>query len=292
MWMSPKEIIFIALWLFAPATAGRSQPAGDKYIIAAMTDAEQMAFVLVRTRSAGNIGAAARALKNMGFADLRLVAPAAGEDRVASEMAVHGRDVLARARRYPDLAAALEDRTLALGTTCRLGGERVQAGPLREVAAQLSALAAERIAIVFGPEDHGLSNYELSFCQRLIVIPTAPEYPSLNLAQAVMLTAWELFMARGDSGAPQADCAPPALAPWPESAAMLARLERALIAIGFLPADHPEHIMASLRALFGRAGLSPHEVAILSGIAHQVNWFAQGGRETIERKQRAGRAIR
>lgn len=256
-----------------------------------MTDAEQIAFVLVRTRSAGNIGAAARALKNMGFADLRLVAPATGEDRVASEMAVHGRDVLARARRYPDLAAALDDRTLALGTTCRLGGDRVQAEPLREAAGELSR-GAERVAIVFGPEDHGLSNYELSFCQRLIVIPTAPDYPSLNLAQAVMLTAWELFMARGDTGAAQAQSAPPALAPWPQSAAMLARLERALIAIGFVPADHPEHIMASLRGLFGRAGLSPREVDILSGIAQQVNWFAHGGRETIERKQRAGRAIR
>jgi len=248
-----------------------------------------MAFVLVRTKSAGNIGAAARALKNMGFADLRLVAPAAGEDRVASEMAVHGRDILQRARRYPDLAAALEDRTLALGTTCRFGGDRAPAQPLRQVAAELSVLA-ERVAVVFGPEDHGLSNYELSFCQRLIVIPTAPEYPSLNLAQAVMVTAWELFMARRDTDPPQARSA--RLAPWPDSAAMLARLERALIAIGFLPADHPEHIMASLRALFGRAGLSSREVDILSGIARQINWFAQGGRETIERKQRTGRAIR
>jgi len=254
-----------------------------------MIEAEQIAFVLVRTKSAGNIGAAARALKNMGFADLRLVAPAAGEDRVASEMAVHGRDILERARRYSDLGAALADRTLALGTTCRFGGDRAPAGPLRQVAVELSGLAAERVAIIFGPEDHGLSNHELSFCQRLIVIPTAPDYPSLNLAQAVMVTAWELFMARADAGASRTQVA---LAPWPDNAAMLARLERALISIGFLPADNPEHIMASLRALFGRAGLSSREVAILSGIARQIDWFARGGRETVERKQRAGRAIR
>ena len=105
---------------------------------------ERFAFVLFRPQSAGNIGAAARALKNMGFDDLRLVAPGTLNNREAAAMAVHADDVLARATVYPDLAAALADCSVAVGTTSRRGGYRSRAHPLRAAAAELVALSPAR----------------------------------------------------------------------------------------------------------------------------------------------------
>jgi tRNA/rRNA methyltransferase len=259
---------------------------------------EQFAFVLVRTKAAGNIGAAARALANMGFGDLRLVAPDATADRVASEMAVHGREILRRAATYPDLGAALRDRIVSIGTTRRPGPYRRGAQPLREAMGELVRLNADaRIAFVFGPEDHGLSNDDLRYCNRLITIPTAAEYSSINLAQSVMLVAYELFVARsldGDSRGISGSKGDPLFAPArvTEVEMMLERLEKALIAIGFLDAAGVERIGFALRGLFGRAGLNARELDILNGIAHQVEWFASGGREIIDEKRRSGKKIR
>src|SRR3954447_21262571 len=158
---------------------------------------ENFAFVLFKPKSPGNIGAVARALKNMGFRDLRLVAPAQPLDIRAEAMAVHGRDLLASAAIYPDLISALEDRTLVVGTTARAGPYRSETRSVREVCAELPVSEDSRIALVFGPEDFGLTNQELKLCQRLLTIPTAAEYPSLNLAQAVLVVAYELMLAAG-----------------------------------------------------------------------------------------------
>jgi len=280
---------------------------------------EQLAIVLFKPKSSGNIGAVARALKNMGLADLRLVAPARFNRRAAAAMAVHASDVLDNARIYPNLIAALDDCTLTVGTTCRPGPYRSSAKALRDMAAELSlASRVNKVAIIFGPEDSGLTNQELKLCHRLLTIPTAPDYCSLNLAQAVMLVAYELMMA---SGVPRARAAldgvgssdeadraesrdeanraelpnQPELiqrAPAQAVEAMLERLAAALVAIGFIPADNPDHIMFAIRNILGRSGLSPRELDILNGLAHQIGWFAEGGRETIEAKLRAGRKIR
>ena len=253
---------------------------------------DQIAFVLCRPMQAGNIGSAARAIKNMGFADLRLVSPAASaENRAATSMAVHAGDVLANATIHPDLAAALHDRTLTVGTTCRPGLYRSGAVSLRDAAAELIAESRRnRIAIIFGPEDHGLTNDELKSCHRLITIPTADEYPSLNLAQAVMVVAYELRLA-SDASATQASGAME-FAPAGEVEAMLTRMSDALIEIGFLPADNPDHIMFALRALFGRSGLSARELDILNGIARQMKWTAEGGAATLAKKRATGRKLR
>ncbi|HKV55526.1 MAG TPA: RNA methyltransferase [Candidatus Binataceae bacterium] len=251
---------------------------------------ENFAFVLFKPKSPGNIGAAARALKNMGLRDLRIVAAAGRDERDATTMAVHGRDILASATCYPDLPAALADRTLVVGTTARSGPYRADARPIREVAPELSAAAAtNRIAIVFGPEDFGLTSEELKQCPRLATILTAPEYPSLNLAQAVMIVAYELMLAAGASR----ELAPlPELASTPEVDAMLARIQRALVAIGFLPEENPDHLMFTIRAMLGRAGLKTRELDILNGIASQMLWFGEGGHETLAAKRRTGRKLR
>ncbi|HYB90565.1 MAG TPA: TrmJ/YjtD family RNA methyltransferase [Candidatus Binataceae bacterium] len=251
-----------------------------------------IAFVLFRPQQAGNIGAAARALRNMGLRDLRLVAPAASSrSRAAHAMAVHGDDVLAATAVHPDLKSALADRTIVAGTTCRRGLYRSGAIALRDAARELAdAAATNRIAIVFGPEDHGLANRELKLCHRLITIPTAPEYPSLNLAQAVMLVAYEMMLALA---APPRDAAPaPELAPAPEVAAMFERMKETLVAIGFLPAENPDHIMFALREIFGRSGIRPRELEILNGITSQIRWAAGDGHRALAEKRRAGMKLR
>ena len=255
-----------------------------------MNPLDQFAFVMVRPLRAGNIGAAARALKNMGIADMRLVAPAAKDDLAELAMAVHARDLLERARVFDDLPSALADCTLTVGTTCRPGPYRDAVVAIRSAAPDLIAASpSNRIAIIFGPEDSGLSNEDLKLCNRLITIPTAPAYPSLNLAQAVVVIAYEL-MSAADIGRTLPASDP--FAPAGEVEAMMARLADALSTIGFLSDENSDHMMFALRELLGRSGLRPRELDILNGIARQIRWFATGGRETAAAKLEAGRKLR
>src|SRR5580658_3817476 len=255
-----------------------------------MAARDRFAFVLFRPQSPGNIGAAARAIKNMGFDDLRLVAPGTLKSREAVAMAVHADDVLAHATIYPELADAIADCSIAVGTTSRRGGYRSRAVALRAAAVELDALAgANKIALVFGREDRGLTNRELKLCHRLVTIPTAPEYPSLNLAQAVMVVAYELMMAA--TAATESARAPEFVAA-SVSDPMLERMAEALVAIGFIPDDNPDHIMLAIREIFGRSGLTARELEILNGMARQMRWVAGGGHRTLAEKRRAGRKLR
>ena len=182
-------------------------------------------------------------------------------------MAVHADDVLAHATIYPELADALADCSIAVGTTSRRGGYRSRAVPLRAAAVELDALAgANKIALVFGREDRGLTNRELKLCHRLVTIPTAPEYPSLNLAQAVMVVAYELMMAANESAAAKVKTDRAThFVEASMSDPMLERMAEALVAIGFIPDDNPDHIMLAIREIFGRSGLTAREVEILNG---------------------------
>jgi TrmH family RNA methyltransferase len=252
---------------------------------------DNFAFILAAPKFSGNVGAAARALKNMGFADLRLVAPRGYDPAVAARRAVHAADVVRQIRIFDDLTSALADRTLTIGTTARAGAYRSEARILREAAPDIIAAARDnRIGVVFGPEDYGLSNREVALCHRLVTIPAAPAYPSLNLAQAVAVVAYEL----GVTLPPPADTATTdrELAAAVEVEAMHRRLQRALIAIGFLSEDNPGHIMHTIRAIHGRGGLRPREVDILNGVARQIEWLASGGAATLAEKRRAGRKLR
>lgn len=248
--------------------------------------------MLVRPKSAGNIGSAARALKNMGFDDLRLVAPeASSKSNAAHSMAVHANDVLAHAKIFPTLGEALEDCHLTVGTTCRGGPYREAVRPLRDCAIELAeASVSNRIAMIFGTEDTGLTNRELKFCQKLITIPASAEYASINLAQAVILCAYELRMAL--AAEPHASVEPQQLASATEVNAAMERLKEALLSIGFLPEENPEHIMFTLRGIFGRSGLTARELEIINGIAKHTKWAAEGGHETLAAKRAAGKKLR
>jgi len=240
--------------------------------------------VLVRPKSSGNVGAVARAMKNLGLGDLRLVGPRRGRDSTAVVRSVHAADVLARAKRHASLADAIADCAWVVGTTCRPGSYRRRMLSPREAAAEILAVcASNRAALVFGPEDHGLSNEDLKRCHELVTIPTHSSYPSLNLAHAVGICCYELFLARHTARAPS-----PALATSDRLEQLYGRLGSALLRIGFLHGANPEHIMFTLRRIFGRAHLDAREVAIWTGIARQIEWFAAGGREVAEEKRKKG----
>jgi len=232
-------------------------------------------IVLVRPRGSANVGAAARAMKNMGVRDLTLVRPAVRRFKAAEAMAVHARDLVRNARVVADVGEAVGDCTLVVGTTCRGGPYREGAEDAQALAPHvLEATAHGPVAVLFGPEDHGLTNDDLRVCQRLITIDTSPAYASLNLAQAVLLVCYELRRAaRAGRRVPRA-VTPARVA---EVERMYRHLQRALLSIGFLHPQNPEHVMFALRALFGRTALADHEVRILLGLARQIEWAGTKG---------------
>ncbi len=223
---------------------------------------ERVRIVLVRPRGAGNVGAAARAMKNCGAGDLAIVRPRA-RLAAAERMAVHARDLVRGAQVVDDVATAVADCRMVVGTTSRAGGYRAGAEDLTAVAPALLAQAeAGPVAILFGPEDHGLSNTDLRHCQRLCSIDTSDEYASLNLAQAVLLVCWELRRA-ARLEAPR----PPAVAPAPAAAgaALDDHLQVALLRRGVLQAQSPEQLRLALR-----------------GLARQMDGAAAGRGATVE----------
>ena len=238
---------------------------------------ENVRVVLVRPRGAANVGAVARAMKNMGLRDLVLVQPARMNSFWTTAMAVHADDVLRHVRRADSLSAAVADCGLVIGTTRRDGLYRAAAQSPRAAAAEILAAAeSNHVALVFGPEDHGLSNDDLKACQRLITIPAAAAYPSLNLAQAVLVCCYEVFLAA--SGRHEsAPALAPALAPAERVEFMFERLQTAFLSIGFLHADNPDHIMFAFRRLLGRAQMEERDVRILLALARQIEWFGRGG---------------
>ncbi len=164
---------------------------------------ERIRVVLVRPRRGGNVGSVARAMKNMGLGDLVVVAPRTRVGRVGERMAAHAGDVLARRRTVATLADAIADCHLVVGTVGRPTTPPDSPAEPRTIAAEVVAASRRgSVALVFGPEDHGLSNAELGLCQRTIRIPTSDDYPSLNLAQAVAVCAYEVLLASLSGEAP------------------------------------------------------------------------------------------
>lgn len=155
-----------------------------------------LAFVLHRPARGGNVGAAARALTTMGFRDLRISGEISFDEEAARAWAHGSLEVFDSVRRYEDLLASLHDRDLVVGTSARRRGDRRDYFTPQDLRKHLQSLnksgVASRVAILFGPEDHGLTNDELDICQLLSEVPMRRAYPSLNLAQAVMVYAYEL----------------------------------------------------------------------------------------------------
>jgi len=230
--------------------------------------ADPTRFVLVGPSHAGNVGAAARAMKVMGFADLVLVAPRFADVLQRDEavaMASGATDVLASARVVATLAEALDGITFACATamTARDFGPPNRAP--RALFAEL-AVSKHRVALVFGSERFGLGNDDVYACHACVTIPTAPDYGSLNLAQAVQLLAYDWRQATGGFPAP-ARSSDPRLADAVAVAGLVEHWRETLEAIGFLDPAAPKKLVARLHRLANRSGLSEEEVHILRGIA-------------------------
>ena len=227
--------------------------------------ASRVCVVLSRPSHPGNIGGAARAMKTMGFADLRLVAPKRYPDAEASALASGATDVLDAARVFATLEEALGDSVLAVGFSSRSRDLSHPARALREFAPEVLAAAARGpVALVFGNETFGLTNDELGRCQSLAMIPANPAYASLNLAAAVQVACYELATS---ARAFPATAEPPRTAATVEDTeALFSHWQAAMIESGFLDPAQPKRLMERMRRLFARAGLEREEVKFLRGM--------------------------
>lgn len=237
---------------------------------------ENIHFTLVAPRSPGNIGAAARIVKNFGLGDLRLVEPCDPSAEEARYLAVGAADVLERARRFPRLEDAVADARFVVGTTSSRGRRpKAPLHPPERLAPEIQRRAKEGpVCVVFGPERSGLTEQQLTLCACLLEIPASPAFPTLNLAQAVAVTGYTIFRAATPAaGTPHPE--PPAEQRQLES--LFRQMEEVLIRVGFLSRSHPAHIMGVLRRLLLRAEPSEREVRILRGIFSQIDWFRREG---------------
>jgi tRNA/rRNA methyltransferase len=229
-------------------------------------------FVLIATSHPGNVGAAARAMKVMGFTDLVLVAPRFDDVHRRPEalaMASGATDVLDSARVVPTLADALDGVTYACATAMTPRDFGPPTFAPRELFGSL-ATDAHRVAFVFGSERFGMGNADVYRCHACLSIPTAPDYGSLNLAQAVQLLAYDWREAIGGH-AVQPRTAVPRRADDTAVQGLLDHWQRTLVDIGFLDPAVPRKLMPRLRQLLNRAQLTVDEVHILRGVARAVD---------------------
>ena len=226
-------------------------------------------IVLVGTTHPGNIGAAARAMKNMGLADLALVAPKIFPSEDATARAAGADDILANAQVYDTLEEAIADREWVVGASARLRTIPWPQLAPRECA-EMAARSPLKTAILFGREHSGLDNEELERCHHLLHIPCNPEFSSLNIAAALQVVSYELFVAAQQEPAPlQPPMSPPATAEQMES--FYRHLDETLHEVRFLHEKKASpSLMRRLRRIFNRVQLEQKEIHILRGILNAI----------------------
>jgi tRNA/rRNA methyltransferase len=240
-----------------------------------------MRIVLIETAGARNLGSVARVMKNFGLSELWLVNPQCDrQGDEAMQMAVHAPEILENAKIVDSLPQALVDCQRAIATAGRIDkGEMKVTNPPQGLS-WLSQVTTS--AIVFGAEDRGLSNAEIQHCQQVIRIPVNPDYPSLNLAQAVGICCYQWQLLQENIQYPEnltsqiaqdlIKSAPIDLATREDTEACYQQLEAMLLKIGYVYPHTAVHRLRKFRQIFDRANLSPSEVAMLRGILRQVNW--------------------
>jgi tRNA (cytidine32/uridine32-2'-O)-methyltransferase len=227
-------------------------------------------IVLVGTTHPGNIGACARAMKNMGIVDLALVSPHRFPHEEATARAAGAEDILDNATVVETLEEAIADCVYVAGASARSRSINWPSMDARDCAARLLQESHQgTVAAVFGPEQSGLSNAHLDHCHTLLTIPTDPGFSSLNLAMAVQVLTYELRAARIADKPPQYEPDAP-LATNAELEHFYAHLEQVLTDIHFLDPDNPRHLMRRLRRFFVRSGPDQNELNILRGILTAV----------------------
>lgn len=234
---------------------------------------DNIRVVLVGTLYCGNLGQVCRAMANMGLSDLALAAPDLDDDwEMAEKFAVHAQDLLSSRVEFSTLREAIADCAFVAGTTARGGLYRQHVKTPRELAPELLQLATQgRVAVVFGREDKGLSNEEIACCTHLIRIPVDPGYESINLSQAVLICAYELFTATGNYEAPVEKSEPAVVARKLQLTHMWREM---LLDVGFMKEDKADHMMQGIQRIFSRGVYTDDDVSIMMGVARQSKWAA------------------
>ncbi len=269
---------------------------------------DNVSFVLVEPKESGNIGASARAIKNMGFMNLCLVNPPSQLTNEARWFACNALDVLESAQSYPDFKSAISDKAIVVGTSRRTGKRRGMILPLEQGAQKIIERAkAGKVAILFGREARGLLNEEVDECGLLLTIPTSKEHRSLNLSQAVMIVAYELLKAgyeeqargkgqgvradgetdktkgkrrrvRGENQKPSPRMMESGefgtqLVSYEEISTLYNRMTETLKLLEYIPRgdrDLEAKIMQNLKHFIARAGLTEWELNMIHGILTQI----------------------
>jgi len=240
-----------------------------------------ISIILVRPKFPENIGSVARAMGNMGLSRLVVVNGCSPLHPNAYKLASGAEDILERAEEFFTLREAVSEMGCVVGTTSRGGKERSRLLTPESLAKKLIPISLKNsIGLAFGSEKEGLANEELSLCHLYVRIPSAESFPSLNLAQAVMVVCYELFQT---SGVHPRKTIP--LAHVEQSEKMYEHMEKTLIRIGFLDSNHPKRIMRVLKRLFGRNQLDEREVRILQGIWSQMDRYLRKGEKTLPKEK-------
>jgi tRNA/rRNA methyltransferase len=233
---------------------------------------ENVSIILSHPRYPENIGAAARAMCNMGVDQLVVVAPQNYDMPRILKMATHAAvEVVEQMQVYQDLQTALGPFNFIVGTTARLGGQRQVVFSAPGLAQRLAPISQEnQVGLVFGPEDRGLTNEDIRLCHELVNIPTA-DFSSLNLAQAVMVVCYELRRYNQPGGKNFV----PRLANRHELEGMYSQLKDILVRISYIQPDNPDYFMNNLRHFGTRLKLRAKEVSIIRGICRQIDWYGK-----------------
>jgi tRNA/rRNA methyltransferase len=238
---------------------------------------DHIAVVLVHPQIPEYIGAAARAMSNMGLRRLVLVRPKNCDlCRVLKTATGNSIDLVEQMEVFDDLKEALAPYHHIAGTTARTGTQRPTLSQPRDLAHDLVTLSQNNLAaVLFGPEDRGLSNDHLRYCHTILTIPT-DSFSSLNLAQAVMIICYEIFLA-SRQGPFKVE---PRLANSFELEGMYGHLKEVLMKIGFLDPQNPEHWLLNIRRFLSRFPLRAREVRIIRGVCRQIDWYASHVKKT------------
>ena len=245
---------------------------------------ENIAVILVEAQIPENIGSAARAMNNMGIRRLILVNPENCDlSRVLKMATGTSIDIVEEMEHYDDLRTALGPFQYVVGTTARIGAQRPALTRPRDLARDLVYVSQNnQIALLFGPEDRGLSNEHLKYCHTIATIPTS-QFASVNLAHAVMIFCYEILIASQDA----IEEILPRLADKFELEGMYDHLKDMLMKIGFIHPQNPEHWMLNIRRFLSRMPLRAREVRIIRGICRQMDWYTTRI-EKLKDQKRAG----
>ncbi len=244
---------------------------------------DHITIVLVGTRSAGNISSTARAMQNTGLSRLKLVKPREHLTPDAFKMATRAVHLVEQARVYETLDEAVGEEQILVGTTSARDRQTHQRSYTpKQIAPIIREYAeAQKVALIFGPENRGLTDEQLALCQYLAVVPSHGQFPVLNVAQTVLLMAYEVYTLD-----PIERTSQPVVVSQEQREEMFHQMEEVLIRIGFLSSSSPEPIMKSIRRFLGKAELTARDVKIVRGIMSQMEWYSQVGHKLSAKRIR------